>query len=171
MILDNFNIIFEDNSDVCEFGDSREAQDMLDDHVFCNTAKQKLLSPPISMPSSSSKINDMDSTAKNDSDLRECNFLRRMNQSTARNEKHSVNKIEISNLIISKRVESDDGFNNIQLFCSKVKLKLEKQPKSDHNFMKRAANRRLLKNQKMIKEERISESKSTIEYTETCEVW
>lgn len=169
MLFDDFNIVFDDYADICDICDLRESQDQSNDQYIFNTPKpkQEMLSPPISMPSSSKSY---DTVPKNDSDLRESNFLRRMNQSKTSNESQTKITIEINSLIISKPVQSED----FQL--SKVKLKLDKQPKFDQSFMKRATNRRSIKNQKRDDTDsynRITRPKSetNIKYTETCEVW
>lgn len=182
MTFDNYNIVFGDFADICDLSDLRESPDQSNDRFIFNVPKQEMLSPPISMPSS--KLHDLDTiNTKNDSDLRENNFLRRMNQSKSTNEPKTENITEIDSLIVSKPVpaQAEDSIKNyFQFSCSKVKLKLEKQPKFDQNFMRRATNRRSIKNQKredMDSRDNYnwgatkSNSEIKIESTETCEVW
>lgn len=170
MNFDDFNILFDDYADICDFGELIETQNQSNDRLIFNIPKQAMLSPPISI--SSSKLHINDSHNDSNSDERESNFLRRMNQTVSTNENQTNNNIsKIGSLIISKRVPSKCSSQ-----FSKVKLKLEKQTKFDQNFMKRATNRRSIKNQKkdetgncnwIIK----ARSETKIEYTETCEVW
>lgn len=188
MTFDNYNIVFDEFADICDFGDLRESPDQSNDRFIFNVPKQEMLSPPISMPSS--KLHDLDTIdTENDSDLRENNFLRRMNQSKSIHEPKTENITEIDSLIVYKPVpvQAEDSFkSNFQFSCSKVKLKLEKQPKFDQNFMRRATNRRSIKNQKReYRDSRDSSdsrdnynwgatksnSEIKLESTETCEVW
>ena len=108
----------------------------------------------------------------NNSDLKESNFLRRMNQSKSISEIQSTSPHVFDNLIICKQEVKSDDCAMSPFSCSKVKLKLEKQPKFDQKFMRRATNRRALKSQRRYTEQVTEMSKdSTIEYIESCEVW
>ena len=169
MILDDFNILFGDYSENIEAIDTCDVNDVCEQSEYISYQAKNMLSPPISMPSSSaSKSSDLLNN-QNDSDLRESNFLRRMNQS--KSNKDLTLPDSIDNFIICKPVQV------LQTDCetvrSKVKLNLEKQPKVDQNFMRRATTRRAFKSQKKQFTENVMgfTFNNNIEYIEPCEVW
>ena len=74
MILDDFNILFGDYSENNEAIDTCDVNDVCEQSEYISYQAKNMLSPPISMPSSSaSKSSDLLNN-QNDSDLRESNF-------------------------------------------------------------------------------------------------
>lgn len=168
MILDDFNILFDDYSENIEAIDTLDVNDVCEQSEYISYQAHNMLSPPISMPSSSTSKSSDFLNHQNDSDLRESNFLRRMNQSKSHKDLTLPNTID--NFIICKPVQVHQ--TDCKTMRSKVKMNLEKQPKIDQNFMRRATNRRAFKShKKQFIENVIMESTNNIEYIEPCEVW
>lgn len=130
----NFEDLFNSEDDSYNFYDES------DDCACDNNVSYEMLSPPISMPSTPTKYNQI--PAYNDSDLRESNFLRRMQQSTNREiDCLSSNDFSIIPISVKTTVKP----------VSSVKVKLEsvqRASKSDQNFLKRANDRRAMKFQR-----------------------
>ena len=101
-----------------------------------------MLSPPISMPSTPAKYKYNQISVYNDSDLRESNFLRRMQQSSNKEiECLASNDFTIIPISVKTTVSP----------ISSVKVKLEniqKTSKLDQNFFKMVNNRRAMKFQR-----------------------
>jgi hypothetical protein len=100
----------------------------------------EMLSPPISISLIPTKYNQI--TVANDSDLREINFLRRMQQ-PSNEEIECLSSNEFTIIPIS--------VNTIVKPISNIKTKLEsvqKSSKTEHDFLQRASNRRAIKFQK-----------------------
>lgn len=129
----NFEDLF--NNDDCSYTFYEES----DDCAYDNDSYY-MLSPPISMPSTPVKYNQV--SGYNDSDLRESNFLRRMQQSSNKEiECSSSNDFTIIPMSVKTTVSP----------ISSVKAKLESSQqasKSDQCFFKMANNRRAIKFQR-----------------------
>lgn len=128
------------------------------------------LSPPISMPSSSSTKQNSESPTiiapYNDSDLRESNFLRRMQQL---NKETSVNCFhnEIEYNVIPVKNNNHNITNNT---VSNVKLKLANLSEIDQNIQRRANSRRAMRRQKSYLQESKTETYNEDFYIKS-EVW
>ena len=129
----NFEDLFNNDDYSYKFYD--ESDDCAYDNVSYD-----MLSPPISMPSTPAKYNQI--SVYNDSDLRESNFLRRMQQSSNKEiECLASNDFTIIPISVKTTVSP----------ISSVKVKLEsvqKTSKSDQFFFKMANNRRAIKFQR-----------------------
>lgn len=119
-------------------------------------------SPPINMPSTNSRTNITD---YNESDLRESNFLRRMQKLQYSDPKKEIScdEIEYKALPVNP---------NKKLEKSAVKLKLKSLSKIDQNIRNRINNRRAFKNQiyKDTKNNIVGEDVKDDFYI-NCEVW
>lgn len=134
----NFEDLFNNSADNANDDYYSYNYDESDDCVYDNVPPPcGVLSPPISMPSTPTKYNQ--NPVYNDSDLRESNFLRRMQQSPFKeNECLSSNEFTIIPISVKTTVKP----------ISSVKVKLESASKPDNNFLKRVNNRRAMKFQR-----------------------
>lgn len=105
-----------------------------------NIKSIEMLSPPISI-TSHSKANALLS-AYNDSDMRESNFLRRMQQQTL-TKKETICSCEFTIIPVAVKTKA-----TTQPALSSVKVKLESVPKADKTLTMRANSRRAMKYQK-----------------------
>lgn len=167
----NFDELFNEFNCECDcFNDSFDICDTCDPEPYpikAHIPQSKTLSPPISMPSSSKPDYNNDFNALyNDSDLRESNFLRRMQSRKEASDNQSCKEIGYKPVPVAHFKPSA---------VSNVKVKLSSMSQVDLNLRRKANCRRALRSQQRtsgaeIVEDRRNEKANDI-FIELCEVW
>lgn len=136
----NFEDIFNNDFDII---DTCDDFDNGCDNVPCDTTRfsNDILSPPISMPTSSKCLESALLPAYNDLELRESNFLRRM-QKSPKKEDDCLSSCDFTIIPITVKHTNESKHS-----VSNVTVKLGTLPSCDQNFTKRANNRRAMKSQ------------------------